>query len=558
VPTIRELLLARADDDGLGVLYEDQSLTHREHVAGAAARGRLLLDLRAQAGPDAGPFHVGVLLDNGPEFSMVLGGAALVGATIVGINPTRRGAELERDVRHTDCLIIVTETSHAGLLDGLDTGVPPERLFVVDTPPWGEALAPHAGLGVPDVDVDPAAPFMLFFTSGTTGQPKAAICSQQRLAGAGLVLSQMQEITSADRCYEVMPMFHSNAVMAGWSPCLAAGATHVFRRRFSASAFLDDVRRYGCTYMNYVGKPMSYILATPERPDDADNPLVRVFGNEGAEHDLARFAERFGCRVTDSYGSSEGGASVARPPDTPPGALGIGTDGTVILDPETMLEKPRARFDEHGRLLNADECVGEIANTKAAAAFEGYWNNPEADLERTRSSIYWTGDLGYRDDAGWFYFAGRNFDWIRVDGENFAAAPIERILVRHPDVLLAAVYAVPNATVGDDVMAAILLETGRGFDGEGFAAFLSQQSDLGTKSAPRYVRVVDDFPKTETNKILKRVLRHERWDCDEPVWVREGSGTGATVGYRLMTADDRTALLRDFEARGRTSVLDAS
>ncbi len=553
MPSIREMVIARADDDGLGMLFEDQSWTYREFVAGASDRGRLLQGVKAAAEAAQGPapFHVGVLLDNGPEFSMLLAAAALVGATIVGINPTRRGAELERDIRHTDCFIVVTERAHAELLDDIDTGVPPERLLVVDSPAWADAVAAHAGLGVPDADIDPAAPFMLFFTSGTTGQPKAAICSQQRMAGAGLALSAMQEITPADRCYEVMPMFHSNAVMAGWSPCLAAGATHVFRRRFSASAFLSDVRRYGCTFMNYVGKPMSYILATPEHPDDADNPLVRVFGNEGAEHDLARFAERFGCRVTDSYGSSEGGASVARPPETPPGALGLGSDGTVILDPETMLEKPRARFDANGRLVNADDCVGEIANTKAAAAFEGYWNNPEADLERTRQSIYWTGDLGYRDDDGWFYFAGRNFDWMRVDGENFAAAPIERILVRHPDVLLAAVYAVPNAVVGDDVMAAVLLETGRLFDGPGFAEFLSAQGDLGTKWAPRYVRVVDDFPKTETNKILKRVLRQERWETDEPVWVRDGAN------YRLMTGADRATVLKEFEARGRLAVLDA-
>ncbi len=553
MPSIRDLVIARADDDGPGMLFEDEAWTYREFVAGASARGRLLVSLKDAAelvhGP--APFHVGVLLDNGPEFSMLLAAAALVGATVVGINPTRRGAELERDIRHTECLVVVTETAHVGLLDGIDAGVAPERLLVVDSPEWGRAVQAHAGLGVPDVEIDPAAPYMLFFTSGTTGQPKAAICSQQRMAGAGTVLSTMQELTSADRCYEVMPMFHSNAVMAGWAPCLAVGATHVFRRRFSASAFLSDVRRHGCTYMNYVGKPMSYILATPQRPDDADNPLVRVFGNEGAEHDLARFAERFGCRVTDSYGSSEGGASVARPPDTPPGALGIGSDGTVILDPESMLEKPRARFDANGRLLNADECVGEIANTKVAAAFEGYWNNPEADLERTRQSIYWTGDLGYRDDDGWFYFAGRNFDWMRVDGENFAAAPIERILVRHPDVLLAAVYAVPNAVVGDDVMAAVLLETGRSFDGAGFAEFLSAQGDLGTKCAPRYVRVVDDFPKTETNKILKRVLRQQRWETDEPLWVRDAAT------YRPMTDADRATILGEFEARGRVAVLDA-
>ena len=143
-----------------------------------------------------------------------------------------------------------------------------------------------------------------------------------------------------------MPLFHSNALMAGWAPALAAGATVALRERFSASQFLPDVRRYGVTYFNYVGKPLSYILATPELPDDADNPLRRVFGNEAAEADVARFAERFGCTVQDAYGSTEGGASVQRTPDTPRGALGRALPGTLIINPETGEECPRAVFDE--------------------------------------------------------------------------------------------------------------------------------------------------------------------------------------------------------------------
>ena len=107
----------------------------------------------------------------------------------------------------------------------------------------------------------------------------------------------MYELAPDDVCYLSMPLFHSNALMAGWAPALAAGATAALRERFSASQFLVDVRRYGVTYFNYVGKPLSYILATPEHPDDADNTLRRCFGNEAAEADVARFAERFGCTV---------------------------------------------------------------------------------------------------------------------------------------------------------------------------------------------------------------------------------------------------------------------
>ena len=149
-----------------------------------------------------------------------------------------------------------------------------------------------------------------------------------------------------------------------------------------------------------------------------------------------------------------------RTPDTPPGALGRAPEGTVVLDPATGKECPPACFDDRGRLLNAEEAIGELVSKAGGAGFEGYWRNDDAERARLREGWYWTGDLAYRDDAGFFYFAGRDHDWLRVDGENFASAPIERILQRHPDVVLAAVYAVPDPAVGDQVMAALQLRPG--------------------------------------------------------------------------------------------------
>ena len=323
-------------------------------------------------------------------------------------------------------------------------------------------------------------------------------------------------------CYLSMPLFHSNALMAGWCPALAGGATSVLRRKFSASAFLTDVRRYGVTYANYVGKPLAYILATPEQPDDADNPLRIVFGNEASDTDIAEFGRRFGCVVIDGYGSSEGGASVSRTPDTPPGSLGPAGPDNVVLDPETGEECPLAEFDADGALVNADEAIGELVSRQGGAQFEGYWRNEEAEAQRRRDGMYWTGDLAYKDADGYLYFAGRSSEWLRVDGENLAVAPIERILLRHPDVAMAAVYAVPDPVVGDQCMAALVLRPGATFDPEGFAAFLAEQADLGTKSAPRPVRIVDALPTTQTNKVLKRQLQQEAADVDDPVWLRPG------------------------------------
>jgi fatty-acyl-CoA synthase len=549
MPTIAELVRARANDEHPAILFEDQSWSYAEYVTACAERAALLDELRRP-----GPFHVGVLLDNVPEFAMWLGAAAVAGAVVVGINPTRRGAELARDITHTECQLLVTEGLHAPLLDGVDTGVGPDRTFDVESADYAEAIGRHRGAALPDVEVSESDLYLLLFTSGTSGAPKACLCSQGRLGRIGRTLADMVKLGPDDVCYVAMPMFHSNALMAGWAPALAGGATTALRRKFSASGFLPDVRKFGVTYFNYVGKPLSYILATPERPDDADNSLRLVFGNEGADLDIDRFSRRFGVPVIDSYGSTEGGAIVQRTPDMPPGALGRGADGMAVLDPETGEERPPGRFDADGRLLNADEAIGELVNRLGASGFEGYWNNDEANTARVHDGVYWTGDLAYRDEQGYFYFAGRDYDWLRVDGENFAAAPVERILARHPEVVLAAVYAVPDPDVGDRVMTALQLRPGATFDPDGFASFLASQPDLGTKWTPRFVRIAATLPVTETSKILKRVLRRDRWETDDDVWWQPEKGEA----YRRLTPADAEMLRAEFAARGHERVLEAT
>src|SRR6202011_4322019 len=149
------------------------------------------------------------------------------------------------------------------------------------------------------------------------------------------------------------------------------------------------------------------------------------------------------------------------------------------------LECDVAEFDETGRLSNADAAIGELVSTTGSPSFEGYWDNDDANHAKVRNGWYWTGDLAYKDAAGYLWFAGRADDWLRVDGENFAAAPVVRVLQRHPDVVMGAVYAIPDPVVGDQVMAALQLRPGVAFDGEGFGRFLARQRDLGPKSVPR-------------------------------------------------------------------------
>ncbi|MDI2131934.1 AMP-binding protein [Yinghuangia seranimata] len=546
--TIAELVHAQEGDHRTGLMFEDRTWTHHEVSRAAAARAALLTD-RLPAGA---PPHVGVLLDNVPEFPFWLEGIAAAGGTLVGVNSTRRGPELARDITHADCSMIVTERAHLPLLEGLDLGIPAERLLVVDDPEYADTLAPYAGAALPDVSaVDPATRLLIVFTSGSTGAPKGVICSQGRLAGAGAVLTEQFGFDRDSVNYICMPMFHGNALMANWSPALRAGGAVALRRKFSASGFLEDVRKYNATYFTYVGRAISYILATPEQADDADNPLRAGFGTEAGSVDMHRFEKRFGATLTEGYGSSEGGMSVNWRPGTPDRAVGPCPENGALLNPETGLECPRAVFDDAGRLVNGDEAIGELVNI-GRNGFEGYWRNDAANAARTRDGQYWTGDHFYRDAAGYLYFAARSDDKLRVDSENLSVATIEGILSRFAPVEAVVVYGVPDPVSGDQVMAALQLRPGTAFDPDAFAAFLADQPDLGTKMPPRFVRIAERIPVTATNKVNKVGLRREGFRTDEPVWWSPERG----ADYRAFTAADRAELLGRYAAHGREGALD--
>ncbi|MFD0506163.1 AMP-binding protein [Streptomyces chiangmaiensis] len=395
--TVAELVRQGWGDHRTGLWFEGRALTRHEVAAGAAARAALFADLLP---PCAEP-HLGVLLDNTPEYPLWLSAAALAGAAVAGINPTRRGAELARDILHTECRVLVTERALLPLLDGLD--LPGVRLLVTDTDACADLVAGYQGAEPEDSWATPADRLLLYFTSGSTGAPKAAICTQGRLAAAGRSLVRHFGLGADDVHYICMPMFHGNAVVADWAPALVSGAAIALRRRFSASGFLDDVRAYGATYFTYVRRAVSYVLATEERPDDRDNP------------------------------------------------------------------------------------------------------------------------------CGW------------------ASA----ILARYEGAVAVAVYAVPDPVAGDQVMAAMALGSEGFFDPDGFAAFLAAQPDLGTKMAPRFVRVVAGLPVTATNKIHRVGLRGEGFRCADPVWWMP-PGQSA---YRRLTEEDVAGLVADFPARGREELL---
>jgi fatty-acyl-CoA synthase len=550
--------------DRPALCFGERVWTHRELVAEAERFATLF---RARLDPGRPP-HVGVLLDNTPDYVFALCGAALSGSVIAGLNYTRVGEHLARDVVHTDLQMVITEPRHeaqlGAALEGMDLpgGVLVSGRFVDDDDPpaWGaslehalESAAARPETSTADGDVDDL--WVLLFTSGTSAAPKAVRCTQRRLLTTGNRMAMMLELAPEDVGYSAMPLFHTNSLMSGLAPALVAGASLSLARRFSASGFLPDVRRYGATWCNYTGKLLTYLLATPPREDDADNTLRVAFGNEGSPQVVEEAAIRFGVRIIDVFGSTEGAIALDRTGNRPRGSIGRLRQGIMVAD-QSGGEALRAQFDSDGRLLNADRCVGEIVNTLGVGPFEGYYRNDEAMEHTTRKGWYWSGDLAYVDEEGWVYFAGRTSDWLRVDGESFPTAPIEAIVGRHPDVMLASVYAVPDPDAGDQVMVALVLRDGAAFDGSVFAAWLDAQADLSPKWRPRFVRLSDALPTTPTNKILTRTLVHEKFRLDrvggDPVFVRVRDA----AAFRPFGESDDSALRVAFASAGRDAAWD--
>ena len=550
--------------------FGDRQWTYRELLAESERFAALY---RARLDPGRPP-HVGLLLDNTPDYVFALCGAGLAGAAVAGLNYTRRGEHLGHDISHTDVQFVITEPRHEGRLRaGTERVALPGGILVSDRfadqdeplaagEPLEQALqaawADHqagrqGGTALADPDVD--ALWALLFTSGTSAAPKAVRCTQRRLMTTGNRMAMMLELGPEDVGYASMPLFHTNSLMSGLAPALVSGASLSVARRFSASRFLPDVRHYGATWFNYTGKVLTYLLATPARPDDADNPLRVAFGNEGSPQVVEAVAARFGVRIIDVFGSTEGAIALDRTGNRPRGSIGRLRQGIMVVDEEGN-ELPAAEFNGEGRLVNADRCVGEMVNTLGVGPFEGYYRNEEAMRRTTRRGWYWSGDLGYVDDDGWVYFAGRTSDWLRVDGENFTAAPIEAIVGRHPDVMLVSAYGVPAPDSGDQVMVALVLRDGVAFDAAPFARWLDAQADLSPKWQPRFVRVCTALPSTPTNKVLTRTLIHEKFRSDrvhgDAVYLRPRG----EEQFRLFGEEDESSLRDAFTSHGRRAAWD--
>jgi fatty-acyl-CoA synthase len=542
---------------------------------------------------DSRPGHVAMLLENHLEMLALYGGCAYAGLTLFGVNTGLRGETLAGVLNHSGARLLVVD---AGLLPEVERirdrlrQIAPENVLVLGAGNAGghgtrdfeaclsdEVAAPGASLAAPGATRDPARNLMVIYTSGTTGLPKGINNNHLKFFLIGKVVAANLGLGPDDRGYACMPLFHSNAMFLGFHPALEACASMALRERFSASGFLPDVLDHGVTFWNYVGEPVHYVLAAIEKQYGGDearilaevarhprNRLRYALGNGAAPPDIDRFTRWLGLDdMFELYGSTEAAISTFRRKGDPRGSVGELTDPSVkILGPDG-LECPPAEIEADGRIRNYEEAVGEICRVATdTGLFQGYFGNPAADSSKVRDGIYHSGDLGHvvlRDARRYLFFDGRTDDWIRKDGENFSAAQVARLMQEHEDVDLAAAYGVPCAVSDELVMVALKLRAGRRFDPGAFFEFCERQVTRGgmdRKWFPDFVRVVEDFEFTQTQKILVRSLKGAHFSRrklpDAPLYWRERGERS----FKPFSATDYQRLRAEFAAAERLSLLE--
>lgn len=582
---IGEIIKKRGTDsdtkDKVFIQFEDEKITFGEYLVLCSRYSRMFIKA-FETKENCKHFHIGVFMQNYPEFMIIFGACALCGATLSGINTGQKGASLARDINFTDCIMLITDNMFLPEVEKVITDlklIKSEDVLVNNIRDNDKSLPAgyialekkleetESLLGTelfnspPDIDVKPLTNLMIIFTSGTTGAPKGIVNSHVKLIGLASMISGMINFSANDVAYGVMPHFHSNSTFLSFIPALIFGGGFAFRRKFSASGFLPDIKKFGVTTFNYVGKPMAYVLAATEGITDHDNKLRIALGNGASAVEQKIFMERFGLDwVMEVFGSTEGGATVVKLPGDMEGSVGI-MPPNIKLIKDNGEETSPALFDDSGVITNYSEAVGEIINIDGVGSFESYYKNPEATEKKTKKGMFHTGDLAYyrlgeKDgvQVKFMFFAGRKGDWIRKDGENFLSDPIETIISHFPSVFLCSAYGAPCHQSDELVMASLKLNSSETFDPKAFYDFIVSRKDMNKKWYPDFVRILKDLPQTETVKINPKDLKKEFFNkelvSDQVYWRERGE-----TSFKLFDSQEYKNIKDKFIKAGRINEL---
>ncbi len=451
-----------------------------------------------------------LMMRNHPEFVEALIAASISGTVAVPIDPRTKGHKLAFMLRDAGCsgvvcgdyaLAAVNEArpsmTGSGWVLALATGE--GEAPGLDEVPGVESLAVVVDGPETTVDVrleSPSDPLQILYTSGTTGDPKGVVFPNERF-GIYAMVGLLCGYEATDRPYTGLSLTHGNAQAVTLAPSLSMNLRAVFSRRFTKSKLWDVCRQYGCTTFSLLGGMSTAVYSEPPRPDDADNPVRFVVSAGMPSAIWEAFEERFGAPVFEWYGAVEGGLAAKPIGEGPVGSFGRPIPGLDmrILDDDDQECPPGVP----GEICSRPE-GGGVAEVE-------YHDNPDASSAKTRGGWLRSGDIGHTDEDGWFFFDYRKGGGLRHNGDFVNPGFVEKVLAEHPGVADAFVYGVPAASGApgeSDVVAAITpVDPGR-FDPD--SVFDACREGLEANFVPSYLQVVDEIPKTASEKPQERFL----------------------------------------------------
>jgi crotonobetaine/carnitine-CoA ligase len=487
------------------LVFRGRALTYRAAAEGVERAAAMY----AGRGVNPGD-RVGVMSLNHPSTVVTFFALARLGAIMVPVNPDYGVEEARYVLSHAQVSGVLCSPAALETVTAACARITPSPWYLLNdaaeagVPVFGDEIA-RVSRGSPPEAGTADSPCVFIYTSGTTGFPKGVMHSQRNVVLAGEGFVERLFLQPSDRVLCILPMFHVNALFYSLGGALAAGATLVLVPKFSASTFWKTVVETGATEVNMLAAVSNILMRRPRSEFLRGHRLQKSFGAPFTAEVYRVFQSEFGVpTLIEGYGMSEIPGVLNNPFRGP---HKIGSMGKPSVHPDRRLAFAEMKVvGEDGRDLPDGE-TGELA-VRTPIVMLGYYRDPEQTAAAFRDGWFLTGDLGYRDADGYFWFVARKKDIIRKRGENISGAELDRVIGGHPAVLEAAAIPVPAELGEDDILVAVVSRPGATVSAEEIAAWCRER--LAPIKVPRYVAFVELLPKTPTHRVEKYKLRSDR------------------------------------------------
>jgi long-chain acyl-CoA synthetase len=443
---------------------------------------------------------VSLLMPNSAEYVIAYFACWQLGALAGPVNSLLKEHEIEFVMNNSESKAILVHSEFQERVENIKSSLPHLRAVVTfdDEAQATRHFGAQGGKAPRTDNLTADNDAIIIYTSGTTGKPKGCLLTHGNIIANARQITNWLSFTETDRLLTIMPLFHMNAVSVTTMSALYAGGSTVVSPRFSASKFWEIISEYEITSFGSVATMLSMLLS--KYPDGVPEGLktgqlrFAMCGSAPVPAEvMKKFEETFNCPVIEGYGLSESTCrSTFNPPDERRRAgscgLPIGNEMKVVDD-----EDNEVQVGELGEIVLRGENI-----------LKGYFKNPEATEKAFRGGWFHTGDVGYRDQDGFFYIVDRKSDMIIRGGENIYPREIDEVLYQHPAVAAAAAIGIPDQLYGEEVAAFIVLKDGMRASEAELIDYC--QKELADYKCPKSIRFVKDIPKGPTGKLLKREL----------------------------------------------------